>query len=199
MLFVWDVFAVITIFPINATTGTGWSDGDYTACMEYEGHQFIQCIERHAYSEEDLLLESNKNIKFRKNFVVNYTAIVQSLEIGEGDITFQSKSTMEIKVNHNLNYFVFITDPKLEFFFDSPSIIPRIMLSLREKTRLMLHLEVGSTAIISYMITFLYAQKINKKIYGDNIEQVPKTKIGCACGHIHRLLCIKIPIALVMK
>ena len=82
--------------------------------------------------------------KFRKIFVVNYTAIVQSLEIGEGDITFQSKSTMEIKVNHNLNYFVFITDPKLEFFFDSPSIIPRIMLSLREKTRLMLHLEVGS-------------------------------------------------------
>ena len=167
MLFVCDVFAVITIFPINATTGTGWSDGDYTACMEYEGHQFIQCIERHAYSEEDLLLESNKNIKFRKIFVVNYTAIVQSLEIGEGDITFQSKSTMEIKVNHNLNYFVFITDPKLEFFFDSPSIIPRIMLSLREKTRLMLHLEVGSNvfAIVSNMIAFLYAQKSTKRIF----------------------------------
>ena len=41
--------------------------------------------------------------------------------------------------------------------------------------------------------------KKSTKIYRDNIEQVPKTKIGCACGHIHSLLCIKIPIALVMK
>ena len=151
-----DAFAVITIFPINATTGTGWSDGDYTACMDYEGHQFIQCIERYAYSEEDLLLESNKNIKFRKIFVVNYTAIVQSLEIGEGDITFQSKSTMEIKLKNNLSYFVYITDPKLEVFFDSPSIIPRIMLSLKEKAGLLIHLEVTQKSEYVYFVVFYY-------------------------------------------
>ena len=136
-------FVVITIFPINATSGTGWKNEDDTACMEYNGQQFIQCIESHAYNKEDLHLESNKNVKFRQIFVVNLTAIFQSLEIGVGDITSKAKSAMEVKLNHNLNYFVYITDPKLEFFFDSPSIIPRIMLSLKEeKTGLMLHLEV---------------------------------------------------------
>ena len=134
---------MITIFPINATSGTGWKYEDDTACMEYNGQQFIQCIESHAYNKEDLHLESNKNVKFRQIFVVNLTAIFQSLEIGVGDITSKAKSAMEVKLNHNLNYFVYITDPKLEFFFDSPSIIPRIMLSLKEeKTGLMLHLEV---------------------------------------------------------
>ena len=135
-------FVVITIIPMNATSGTGWKNEDDTACMDFQGNQFIECIERHAYSKEELHLESNKNVKFRQIFVVNLTAILQSLEIRQGDITSKAKSAMEIKLNHNLNYFVYITDPALEFFFDSPSIIPRIMLSLKDQTGLLLHLEV---------------------------------------------------------
>ena len=127
---------------MNATSGTGWKNEDDTACMDFKGNQFIECIERHAYSKEELHLESNKNVKFRQIFVVNLTAILQSLEIRQGDITSKAKSAMEIKLNHNLNYFVYITDPALEFFFDSPSIIPRIMLSLKDQTGLLLHLEV---------------------------------------------------------
>ena len=137
-----DAFVVITIIPMNATSGTGWKNEDDTACMDFKGNQFIECIERHAYSKEELHLESNKNVKFRQIFVVNLTAILQSLEIRQGDITSKAKSAMEIKLNHNLNYFVYITDPALEFFFDSPSIIPRIMLSLKDQTGLLLHLEV---------------------------------------------------------
>ena len=127
---------------MNDTSGTGWKNEDDTACMDFKGNQFIECIERHAYSKEELHLESNKNVKFRQIFVVNLTAILQSLEIRQGDITSKAKSAMEIKLNHNLNYFVYITDPALEFFFDSPSIIPRIMLSLKDQTGLLLHLEV---------------------------------------------------------
>ena len=92
------------------------------------GDKFTKCIERITYNETDIFIKkANFSFNINSFYVDLPRGVVQSLEIGEGLITQNSKSSLQIPLDNknNLAYTVEIVDPRIQIFSRSPDTIPR--------------------------------------------------------------------------
>ena len=86
-----------------------------------------------AYSAEDIIMKPTQLInKSTSFFVGQYRGVGQSLMIDPGLVTNSRMTTLQLELNPNLSYSLFITDPTLQFIFGSPDILPRSHLTLKQ-------------------------------------------------------------------
>ena len=95
------------------------------------GKKYITCAEEELfYSKNDVFHAANVSFTVKSVFVSQYKGIVQSLEFEKGMIGYDIRYTLEISLNSNLFYEVFIMDPKIHILSNSPSTIPRSIITL---------------------------------------------------------------------
>ena len=140
---------VITVMPQNPNDRTGWSNETAAwVCKKFKGDKFIKCIEKNSYPAQKTKLSFNKNNSVRvQNFYQNiHQALGQNLEIKPGIINYENPLyTLQIKMDSALQYFIYITDPKMNFIaFSSPDFIPRILLRWKpkDKERMLIFMKV---------------------------------------------------------
>ena len=126
------VSLVITVLPINPKSGMGWKSGDDRACMEYRGTEFIDCIEKNAFSSKEVFLNNTRPwpVTSKHFYTNNITAVLHYVE--DGGITQKITDTLILALNSSLQYYIHFTDPKLQVTSDNPNIVPRILLTLKE-------------------------------------------------------------------
>ena len=127
------VYVVITVLPINPKSGMGWKSGDGRVCMEYRGTEFIDCIETNAFSSKEVLLNTTRSwpVTSKHFYTNNISAVLHYVE--DGGITQKVTDTLILALNSSLQYYIQFTDPKLQVISDSPNIVPRILLTLKER------------------------------------------------------------------
>ena len=143
-------FSGIIIYPVNSL-GSGWKIKNASVeCSNKSGQIFIECIEDHAYSTKDIILNADAaNSQFASTSIYwDYlSGIVQFLNVGEQMLSNSpvSESTLKqclhdpqsceldnrsIKLNPNMSYFIFMVDRKLQSFTEAPGEISRTVLTL---------------------------------------------------------------------
>ena len=60
--------------------------------------------------------------------------MIHSLELYDGMITHDSRTTHTVKFNNHISYKVFIMDPRIQIFRDSPETFPRSKINLQVNT-----------------------------------------------------------------
>ena len=126
------IYVVITVLPINPKSGMGWKSGDDRACMEYRGTEFIDCIEKNAFSSKEVFLNTTRSwpVTSKHFYTNNISAVLHYVE--DGGITQKITDTLILALNSSLQYYIHFTDPKLQVTSDNPNIVPRILLTLKE-------------------------------------------------------------------
>ena len=129
----------------------GWKIDDGKACTNKTGDHFIQCIAEHAYSTDDIILNSNGSFfKSSPVYVDNWNGILQSIQIVEGAMMRSDPVPFTIVLNPNISYFIFITDQKFLSFTEKPGKISRTVVTLKPMAgHVRLFLEVGT---LSYTV-----------------------------------------------
>ena len=120
----------------NSGWGSGWKKGFTDVppeCKKQKGFDFIQCIERYTYAANETILNIDDSVmKVNYYFLGGFTPIAQSLTIEPGVITDKLNSTLNIVLNNRLSFFIEIMDTKCDMMFESPDILPRIFITLKE-------------------------------------------------------------------
>ena len=119
-------------------------------CINKTGQIFIECIEDHAYSTKDIILNADAtNAQFKSTpiYTDHMGGIAQFLKLDEemlGNsavpeeilgpcLLDRQKCELDsrvIRLNPNISYFVFIVDRKLQSFTEVPGEISRTMITL---------------------------------------------------------------------
>ena len=145
-----EYVAAIVILPQNPKKhDTGWKQ--YHMHCKGSGDKFTKCIERITYNETDIFTEANHSFNINSFYVDRLLSVVQSLEIGEGQITQNSVSSMKIPLNNenNLAYTVQIMDPRIQIFSRSPDTIPRSWFKLNDHS-VTVHFHMRVNYVIKY-------------------------------------------------
>ena len=124
-------FSVIAIFPVNPNTGRGRKD---LADCQGNGNLYLKCMEDITYSIEDVLYQ-NSSSGFRVNsfYINDYEDMVHTLELYDGMVSHNFKtSQFKIFLRKELQYKIFIMDPKIQFFNNNPDIFPRTIMDIPE-------------------------------------------------------------------
>ena len=91
-------------------------------------HHHLQLVQN---CPNDVFHDANVSFIVKSVYVSQYKGIVQSLEFEKGMIGYYKTRTVDISLNSNLSsYEVFITDPKIRILGDSPSTVPRSVITL---------------------------------------------------------------------
>ena len=132
-------FSVIIISQVNPeTNGTGWKD-DIEICANKNGEDFIACIERIAFLQNDLItgyhineteyfefFNSSDLFHVKPFFRNKFDGIIQTVEMtNDKAISHKTSSSFAFELNKKLSYFIYITDKKLQFVSSSPDVLPR--------------------------------------------------------------------------
>ena len=129
-------FTGITIFSVNPDTGSGWKidtnldELEETLCRDRgTGADFLQCVEESAYTIEDIIPpnDCSQNLKVENFFMMSHSGLVKSIE------DFSGKEKTELPLNGNLTYNIYLSDPSLPFITTNPRVIPRSMISLKQR------------------------------------------------------------------
>ena len=129
-------FTGITIFSVNPDTGSGWKidtnldELEETLCRDRgTGENFLQCVEESAYTIEDIIPpnDCSQNLKVENFFMMSHSGLVKSIE------DFSGKEKTELPLNGNLTYNIYLSDPSLPFITTNPRVIPRSMISLKQR------------------------------------------------------------------
>ena len=89
------------------------------------GETYIKCTEDKFYTKNDIFIDANLSFVVNSFYYSTYKGIVHSLEFDKGMVNYDIMHTVDISLNNNLSYDVFIMDQKAQIFSSSPSIIPR--------------------------------------------------------------------------
>ena len=134
-------------------SGYGWKSNktkshklstDMPTCKDGEtGGDFFQCIENDTYSNKEIILKYSKDfLKVKPFFIFGFMGIAQSMEA-----ISLSLPQIDIVLNGNFRYFVYLTDPKLTFNTLKP-ITPRTRVAMTENEGLvLLNLKVCNNCI----------------------------------------------------
>ena len=120
------------------TNGTGWKE-DFGMCDNKTGEDFITCIERIAFLQNDFItgyhINETEYFEFFNSsdlfhvtpFFRNiFDGIIQSVEMtNDKAISHKTSSSFAFELNKKLSYFIYITDKKLQFVMSSPDVLPR--------------------------------------------------------------------------
>ena len=109
------MFVVIYLIPQNPVSATGWKGDEANAgeknCKNENGKEFIQCIEDNSYLSINISFEVAMSTKHF--YMDNIYVMAQSLKVKTGDITDDSRNTIQIPINGTLFYHIIMTDPKM--------------------------------------------------------------------------------------
>ena len=130
-----NLIPAITIFPENPKL---WKKGQKVLknCTG-NGDTFIECREENTYSIKDILNQtfvSNDAFQVKSFYANNYYQMIHSLEFYDEMITHDSRTTHTVKFNNHISYKVFIMDPRIQIFRDSPETFPRSKINLQVNT-----------------------------------------------------------------
>ena len=136
----------ITLYPFGGNFGKGFKSLNYTLCKEYNGEQFIHCIEEETYSLNDVNMTttttannymiSNNVVRVKSFFVdLHWHGIAQSMELKTGVITEEIPRSLQLILNNSLSYKIRVMDPKLQIpLSDNPDSMPRIIFRKQKNT-----------------------------------------------------------------
>ena len=129
----------ITVSALNPKDVTGWFNKTEVLkkSLKLKGEKFVKCIETHALSSKimNFSLSPEHSAKIKYSYINPVHALVKNLEVKPDVIRHEKpRETLQIKMDNRFQYFVYITDPKMQFFTDSsPDFIPRIFLNMKPK------------------------------------------------------------------
>ena len=127
---------------MNPTTGKGWKKDVDSSCKK----DIVKCIKENAYSKEEVFVNISDSVKVEEFFHDTHWPIVHIMRFESGTITHKSAyshSSSNIQLNGNLSYYVAIMDPKTQFWSESPDILPRIMLTMKEQINYFVSMKVN--------------------------------------------------------
>ena len=123
---------------MNPTTAGGWKvDTDEYHCQN-RTEQFTKCIEDIAFTADEIVSDdsdlNSSDFTIIDFYTDSWNGIAQSVEIGDNVITTNWGSSLDwIDLDSDISYFVCIMDKKLQFVTANPNIVPRSMLTLKQK------------------------------------------------------------------
>ena len=111
----------------------GFKNGNGTECKNKTGQQLIICIEERAFSADDIFPFERTHFRLEPFYVDdNNLGLVQSVRLETGVISKKIASTLSIKMNSNIAYFITISDSKLQFTSNNLDLVPRTVIILKE-------------------------------------------------------------------
>ena len=119
------------LLPVNPNTARRWKTYNSTFCMNKTGQSFEQCLEDGAYTKEDILLNDTAVTATPVYMLDKAGLFPHTIEIPRGVILYSWKTSLEIQLNSNLQYWISIVDSKLQLLTTSPSTFPRSLLTLK--------------------------------------------------------------------
>ena len=144
--------------PINPKSekSYGWKF-DHYSCLNLTGEEISNCIEEAAYSTHDIFYltvnntqavlttnHTNQTITAKPVFLSMMTGLPQSLQLEPGVISQDVQLSLHLTMRDNINSFVTLTDPKLQFDSINPDAIPKAKMKLDQKqVFLFVYLKVG--------------------------------------------------------
>ena len=128
------LLTALTIYSINPITKLNYKTSNITPCMNKMGDQYIHCMEKEAFSQEDIFPYGRKHLKAHLFYSGDTNGLIQSVKIDSGVISTRAMSTMKIQFNPNMSYNIFITDPLLQFANSNPSTMPRTILRMTKNS-----------------------------------------------------------------
>ena len=141
----------IIIFPQNPKTGNGWKkvvDPEEPICSDKSGDDFIQCTEGKSYAVEDIIdrIGSDEQdyysppnnmsdlIEVIPFVSEHWYGITQSVVMKNDTLVSDNiDSTSSVVFNERLFYTIYIMDKNLQFTSESPDVIPRTVLSWKQR------------------------------------------------------------------
>ena len=100
------------------------------------GENFVNCIEKLAYSEDEIFNSPLVNgINISRYYHTKWTGITYYLELDTGMMGHRYHSSFRLSLNHNLSYEIAITDPTLHFMSANPATIPKVVVMLEQKSK----------------------------------------------------------------
>ena len=111
-------------------------------CSNTSGEQFIDCLAGASYSVNDIMTTTHDKdfLNFTSVFMNEWDAIVQSLRMKEEYMSHMY--SLKLSLNKNLSYFIYFSDPKLQFIISSPHAFPRSKLTVKERTNVFSYLKL---------------------------------------------------------
>ena len=143
------IFSALSVFPTNLITKTGFKIGSAEDCKEMDGKMFISCIEDRAFSAEDIFPFERTYLEMNPYFIGHGNGLVQSVKIETGVISKNVVSSLGIKMDPNLSYFLVLTDQKLHATSNNIDVVPRTVITLKPNG--------GIANIVFKATTFLYS------------------------------------------
>ena len=110
----------------------GYKNGSPTDCNDTNGEDMIQCLEKVAYSIDDIFPFNRRFLKVKHLYVNDRLGLAVSVKIKMGVISKSSQLTLNIKMNPNNNYYVLITDSKLQSTSNNLDLVPRTAIILEK-------------------------------------------------------------------
>ena len=132
--------------PMNPATGTGWKKDSDIPCKKDK--EVVECIEKNAYLADEVLVNIGSSFQVMDFFHDTLNAMWKMLNFNPGVITHKIGSepvrlpASTIQLNGTLSYYLAILDPNLHFWAESPDILPRSFLRLKENTSYLVHMKV---------------------------------------------------------
>ena len=110
----------------------GYKNGSSTDCNNTNGEDMVQCLEKVAYSIDDIFPFNRRFLKVKHLYVSDRLGLAVSVKIEMGVISKSSQLTLNIKMNPNNNYYVLITDSKLQSTSNNLDLVPRTAIILEK-------------------------------------------------------------------
>ena len=110
----------------------GYKYGSTTDCNNTNGEDMIQCLEKRAYSIEDIFPFNRRYLEMKHLYVSDRLGLAVSVKIETGVISKSAQLTLNIKMNPNTNYYALITDSKLQSTSNNLDLVPRTAIILEK-------------------------------------------------------------------
>ena len=143
------------------------------------GEEYINCIEKHAYSENEIFAPDSGSFHIGRYFHARWTGITYSLELDVGMIGHKYHSTFKLPLNNSISYEIAITDPKLHFMSGNPATFPKTRIITNPNITRMLKVNLMAIRHEKLNLPAKPCKESSNYNVGDCIEKSIMIKAGC--------------------